>query len=82
MEVRMAGSKDSLKDRLTRYRRIKITVIGRKSGKTISIPVWFVLEDKNLYLLPVQGSDTQWYKNLLKNPSIRKALEDHTFVKA
>lgn len=78
----MAGSKDSLKDRLTRYRRIKITVIGRKSGKTISIPVWFVLEDKNLYLLPVQGSDTQWYKNLLKNPSIRKALEDHTFVKA
>ena len=25
---------------------------------------------KNLYLLPVQGSDTQWYKNVLKNPSI------------
>src|ERR1019366_1552664 len=24
-----------------------------------------------LYLLPVKGSDTQWYKNVLKNPSIR-----------
>ena|SRR5204863_1757795 len=24
-----------------------------------------------LYLVPVQGSDTQWYKNVLKNPSIR-----------
>ncbi len=23
------------------------------------------------YLLPVRGSDTQWYKNVLKNPSIR-----------
>jgi deazaflavin-dependent oxidoreductase (nitroreductase family) len=46
-------------------------VTGRKSGRTISIPVWFVLEDDKLYLLPVQGSDTQWYKNVLKNPSIR-----------
>ena len=67
----MPTSKDTLKDRLARYRQIKITVIGRKSGKTISIPVWFVLEGENLYLLPVQGSDTQWYRNVLKNPSIR-----------
>jgi hypothetical protein len=29
------------------------------------------LEDDKLYLLPVQGSDTQWYKNVLKKPSIR-----------
>ena len=67
----MAGSKDSLKDRLARYRQIKISVTGRKSGGTISIPVWFVLEGDRLYLLPVQGSDTQWYKNALKNPSMR-----------
>jgi deazaflavin-dependent oxidoreductase (nitroreductase family) len=46
-------------------------VVGRKSGQTISIPVWFVLEGDKLYLLPVQGSDTQWYKNVLQNPSIR-----------
>ena len=55
----------------TTNRQIKISVIGRKSGQTISIPVWFVLEGEKLYLLPVQGSDTQWYKNVLKNPSIR-----------
>jgi len=46
-------------------------VTGRKSGRAISIPVWFVLEGGKLYLLPVQGSDTQWYKNVLQNPSIR-----------
>jgi deazaflavin-dependent oxidoreductase (nitroreductase family) len=63
--------KNDLKDRLTRYRQIKISVIGRKSGQTISIPVWFVLDGEKLYLLPVQGSDTQWYKNVLKNLSIR-----------
>jgi deazaflavin-dependent oxidoreductase (nitroreductase family) len=64
-------AKETLKERLARYRQVKISVIGRKSGRAISIPVWFVLEGKKLYLLPVQGSETQWYKNLLKNPSIR-----------
>jgi deazaflavin-dependent oxidoreductase (nitroreductase family) len=69
----MPAKTDALKDRLSRHREIKITVIGRKSGRPISIPVWFVLEGHKLYLLPVQGSDTQWYKNVLKNPSIRIA---------
>ena len=30
-----------------------------------------VLEGEKLYLLPVRGSDSQWYRNVLKNPSIR-----------
>jgi deazaflavin-dependent oxidoreductase (nitroreductase family) len=67
----MPARNDSLKDRLSRYREIKLTVTGRKSGRTISIPIWFVFDDDTLYLLPVNGSDTQWYKNVLKNPSIR-----------
>jgi deazaflavin-dependent oxidoreductase (nitroreductase family) len=65
------SSSETLKDRLARYRQIKLSVIGRKSGQTISIPVWFVLEGQKLYLLPVKGSETQWYKNVLQNPSIR-----------
>jgi len=64
-------SKDTLIDRLARYRQIKISVIGRKSGRKISIPVWFALEGERLYLLPVQGSDTRWYQHVLHNPSIR-----------
>ena len=67
----MPRSTNDLKERLTRYRQIKISVTGRKSGRTISILVWFVLEAEKLFLLPVQGSDTQWYKNVLQNPSIR-----------
>jgi hypothetical protein len=67
----MPKSNDSLRDRRTRYRQIEISVIGRKSGHKISIPVWFVLEGEKLHLLPVQGSDTQWYRNVLQNPSIR-----------
>jgi hypothetical protein len=30
-----------------------------------------VVEHEKLYLLPVQDSDAQWYRNVLKNPSIR-----------
>ncbi len=62
---------DALETRLSRLSEITITVTGRKSGRAISIPVWFALEDRKLHLLPVSGSDTQWYKNVLKNPSIR-----------
>jgi hypothetical protein len=63
--------KGSIKERLSRYREIKLSVTGRKSGKTISMPVWFALEGEKLYLLPVRGSDTQWYQNVLQDPSIR-----------
>lgn len=62
---------NALKERLGRSREITITVTGRKSGRAISIPVWFVLEGGKLNLLPVQGSDTQWYQNVLKKPEIR-----------
>jgi deazaflavin-dependent oxidoreductase (nitroreductase family) len=65
------GQNAALKDRLARASEINLTVTGRKSGRTISQPVWFVLDDDKVDLLPVKGSDTQWYKNALKNSSIR-----------
>src|SRR5262249_19345042 len=67
----MPTQKQALRDRLSRYRQINLIVTGRKSGKTITNPVWFVAEADTLYLLPVHGSDTQWYQNVLKNPQIR-----------
>jgi deazaflavin-dependent oxidoreductase (nitroreductase family) len=67
----MAAPKGDLKDRLSRYSEIDLSVTGRKSGRTISQPVWFVWDEDKLFLLPVRGSDTQWYKNVLKNPASR-----------
>ena len=67
----MTSLDKDLKDRLSRYREIEISVTGRKSGRTITNPVWFVAEGDTLYLLPVHGSDTQWYKNVLQSSSIR-----------
>jgi hypothetical protein len=43
--------KNDFQERLERYRQIKLTVTGRKTGQTISVPVWFVIADGKLYLL-------------------------------
>jgi hypothetical protein len=36
-----------------------------------SATVWFVHEGNTLYLLPVQGSDTNWYKNMLVEQTLK-----------
>jgi hypothetical protein len=46
-------------------------VKGRKSARDIPRPVWFVHESNTLYLLPNYGSDTNWYKNFLANPTLK-----------
>jgi hypothetical protein len=58
------------KKALTSTRELEITVTGRQSGQQISLPVWFVYEGDTLYLLPVKGSDSHWYKNILRKPSM------------
>jgi hypothetical protein len=52
---------------------VEITTTGRTSGREISHPVWFVRQGDKLYLLPVGGSDSHWYKNVLKTSTIRLA---------
>ena len=59
---------------------IEITVTGRTSGRSLSYPVWFALEGDKLYLIPVRGSDTDWYKNLRKTPTIRLEARGKTFT--
>ena len=49
---------------------IELTVTGRVSHRQTTRPVWFVLERGTLYLLPVKGSDTGWYKNVLETPGV------------
>ena len=62
---------NDIEEALKNTEEIEITVTGRKSGRGISKPVWFVQEDEELYLLPVNGSDSDWYKNILKTPAMR-----------
>jgi hypothetical protein len=67
-EERMAMA--DIKQALASTEELEITVTGRNSGRKISFPVWFVLESETLYLLPVKGSASNWYKNILRNPTM------------
>ncbi len=59
---------------------IEITVTGRTSGRSLSYPAWFALDGDKLYLIPVKGSDTDWYKNLRKTPTIRLEARGKTLT--
>lgn len=48
-----------------------ITVIGRKTGRQYSTPVWFVRTGTTIFLLPGGGSRSNWYRNALKSARIR-----------
>jgi len=64
-------SKADLFERLDKASEITLSVKGRKSARDIPRPVWFVHESNTLYLLPNYGSDTNWYKNFLANPTLK-----------
>ena len=57
---------------------IDLTVIGRNSGKSLPRPVWFAIRGKEMLLMPVQGNDTQWYKNVLRDPRVTITSGQHT----
>src|SRR5215472_11778098 len=60
---------------LSDLEEIKLGVIGRRTGRKHARPVWFALEGDTVYLLPVAGSNTEWYKNVLEHPSITLAAK-------
>ncbi len=53
----MSKSED-IRQKLDIAYEIILTVKGRKSGRDILRPVWFVHEGNTLYLLLVEGTDT------------------------
>ncbi len=61
---------EELKSALQDANEVDLTVTGRKTGNESSRPIWFVLEGDKLLLLPVSGTDSNWYRNVQKTPAI------------
>ncbi len=59
---------------------VEITVTGRASARPISHPIWFASSGNKLYLIPVKGSETEWYKNLRKTPTIQLSARGKTLT--
>jgi len=70
----------TLNDEFDKADEIELSVTGRVSGQEIARPVWFVREGDILYLLPVQGSDTNWYKNVRKNPNMKISVSGREMI--
>jgi deazaflavin-dependent oxidoreductase (nitroreductase family) len=49
---------------------LSITFVGRKTGKKFTTPVWFVKEKGKVFLLPVKGTSSDWYRDILENPTM------------
>lgn len=47
-----------------------LTTKGRVSGKPHRIEIWFGVQESAIYLLSGGGSDSDWVKNLLKDPEV------------
>ena len=62
-------SKLDLHQRLKRTYEITLSVKGRKSGRDIRRPVWFVQERNTP--ASSSGLDTNWYKSLLVYPTLK-----------
>ena len=57
-----------------------LTTTGRVTGKPHEIEIWFVVHDNSLYLLAGGKYESDWVKNLLKNPSVTVRIAKHTFT--
>src|SRR3954468_14414736 len=55
---------------------LDLTVTGRRSGRESTRPVWFVRDEEKLYLVPIYGVDSEWYKNVLARPNVRAAVQE------
>jgi hypothetical protein len=47
----------------------------KRSGKWTTRPVWFVVDGATVYLLPMYGTDTKWYKYATTNPEIELSVK-------
>jgi deazaflavin-dependent oxidoreductase (nitroreductase family) len=66
---------DEFKSALHEANEVELTVTGRKSGQESTRPIWFVQDGERLLLLPIHGTDTDWYRNIVKTPEIRLAAD-------
>ena len=59
---------------LKSMREVELSV--KRSGKWTTRPVWFVEDAATVFLLPMYGTDTKWYKYAAANPEIELSVRD------
>lgn len=56
-----------------------LTTRGRKTGNLHEIEIWFCVHENSLYLLSGGGHESDWVRNLLKDPHVTLRIAGQTF---
>lgn len=56
-----------------------LTTTGRVTGNPHEIEIWFVVNENTLHLLAGGKYESDWVKNLLKNPEVAVRIAKQTF---
>ena len=51
------------------HKLIHVTTLGRRTGKSHMVELWFAIANGNVYLSH-EGQETDWMKNIAKNPEV------------
>ncbi len=57
-----------------------LTTTGRVTGNPHEIEIWFGAGESSIYLLSGGGRDSDWVKNLLKDPAVRVRIARTVFA--
>ena len=68
-----------LLDRLAKEEYCYLTTTGRVTGKPHQIEIWFGLNDRTIYLLSEGRENSDWVKNLLKDPTVKVRIAKKLF---
>ncbi|HZD12218.1 MAG TPA: nitroreductase/quinone reductase family protein, partial [Candidatus Binatus sp.] len=60
------SASENVQKALDSSNEVEIMVTGRKTGRKHSTQVWFVRNEKTVYLLPGGGRKSNWYRNAMK----------------
>jgi hypothetical protein len=73
------ANREDFLNNLKRSSEVNITVRGRTTKRRFSSPVWFVLEGGKVTLVPIKGSESNWFKNQTKDPRIELGLNEISY---
>jgi len=65
-----------LRDRST----LEITTVGRKTGRSHTRPIWFVVDGETVWVQAGKDGRTDWYLNLKKTPDVTLKIGEERFA--
>ena len=74
-------AKESLKDRLTPLKNcstLRLTTLGRKTGKRHTVTVWFLVDGETVYLATLKMK-RDWPRNVMRNGAVELDIAGEAF---